>query len=69
MEYLWIPGIILVFVAIPIIIGWAMLRWGGQEEPHIGFCLCEYDDDKCAGCPALDDCLDLRDKERGEKGK
>ena len=35
-------------------------------EPHTGFCMGEYDDEKCHDCPTLKECLELRDKDRKE---
>jgi hypothetical protein len=35
-------------------------------RPHIGFCLGEYDIEKCHDCPSHEECLELRDREQEE---
>jgi hypothetical protein len=35
--------------------------WHGYEsEPHVGFCLGEYDEGVCFECPVEKECLELR---------
>lgn len=35
--------------------------------PYFGSCGFEYEDLACTDCPALDECLELMDRERAEK--
>ena len=34
---------------------------------HTGFCLGEYEEQTCADCPTLTECLELRDREQKEQ--
>ena len=57
------------------IIGWIYDWWHERQaprtkdqgpRPHIGFCMGEFNMDDCYDCPTLKECLELRDRERGE---